>query len=53
MSKLLIGYEKKHKDDISSLKKIFIWEIESIPENNLIEETNYPDWYGYKRIDRI
>ena len=65
MSKWLIGYEKKHKDDISSLKKLFIcddcqlinkignWEIELIPENNLIEETNYPDWYGYKRIDRI
>ncbi len=65
MSKWLIGCEKKHKDNISSLKKLIIcddcqlinkignWEIELIPENNLIEDTNYPDWYGYKRIDRI
>ena len=22
-------------------------------ENNLIEETKDPDWYGYKRIDKI
>ena len=64
-SKWLIGYKKKHKDDIKSLekliklddfvliKKIGNWEIELIQENDFFEETNYPDWYGYKRIDEI
>tara|TARA_A100001388_G_scaffold275111_1_gene260003 strand:- start:412 stop:1017 length:606 start_codon:yes stop_codon:yes gene_type:complete len=64
-SKWLIGCEKKHKDDISSLKilvdcddchiikTISNWEIELTLENNYIEETNNPDWYGYKRIDKI
>lgn len=64
-SKWLINCKKKHKDDISSLKtligyddcilikKIGNWEIELTQENNLIEETNNPDWYGYKRIDNI
>ena len=57
--------QKKHKDDIASLnlliscddcqiiKNIGNWEIELILENNLVEETNHPDWYGYKRIDKI
>ena len=61
-SKWLIGCKKKHKDDVASLeiliscddceliKKICIWEIELTPENNIIEENNYPDWYGYKKI---
>ena len=64
-SKWLSGFRKKHKDDIASLntliscddcqliKNIGSWEIELILENNLLEETNYPDWYGYKRIDKI
>ena len=64
-SKWLNGYKKKHKDDITSLKnlntfdnfehitKIGNWEIELIRENNFINETNYPDWYGYKRIDKV
>ena len=64
-SKWLIGFEKKHKDDLASLKvliscddsqvitKINDWEIELIKENKLVEENNYPDWYGYKRIDKI
>ena len=64
-SKWLIGLEKKHNDDISSLKKLIgcddcqvikkigNWEIELTLENNLIEENNFPDWYGYKRIDKI
>ena len=64
-SKWLIGCEKKHKDDLVSLKmlisfddcklikKIGNWEIELILEDNFVEETNYPDWYGYKRIDKI
>ena len=63
-SKWLIGCRKKHKDDIASLntliscddcqliKNIGSWQIELILENNLVEETNYPDWYGYKRIDK-
>ena len=64
-SKWLMGCKKKHKDDIDSLKmiidcddcqlikKIGNWEIEITLENNLIEESNHPDWYGYKRIDNI
>ena len=64
-SKWLNGYKKKHKDDIASLKnsiildnidiikKIGNWEIELIPENNLLEENNFPDWYGYRRIDNV
>ena len=64
-SKWLIGCKKKHKDDIASLKNLIIlddcelikkignWEINLIQENNLPEETNYPDWYGYKRIDKV
>ena len=62
-SKWLIGCKKKHKDDLASLetliscddcepiKKIGIWEIELTPDNNIIKENNYPDWYGYKKID--
>ena len=61
-SKWLIGCKKKHKDDIASLdmllrcddceliKKIDHWEIE-LTENKFIEENNYPDWYGFKKID--
>ena len=64
-SKWLMGCEKKHKDDIASLKKLIDcddcklikkignWEIELTLGNNLIEESNKPDWYGYKRIDKI
>ena len=64
-TKWLIGCRKKHKDDIASLntliscddcqliKNIDRWEIELNFENNLVEETNYPDWYGYRRIDKI
>jgi len=64
-SKWLDTCKKKHKDDIDLLnnlstfddcepiKKISNWEIELIPESNFVEENNYPDWYGYKRIDII
>ncbi|MBO6974417.1 MAG: DUF1543 domain-containing protein [Prochlorococcus marinus CUG1435] len=64
-SKWLMGCKKKHKDDIASLKTLFDcddcklikkigkWEIELTQENNLIENANSPDWYGYKRIDKI
>jgi len=64
-SKWLIGYKKKHKDDIYSLEMLFScvdcelinkignWEIELTPNNNFIEENNYPDWYGYQKIDGI
>ena len=57
--------KKKHKDDITSLKiitgcddcqlinKVGNWEIVLNLENNFIEENNNPDWYGYKRIDKI
>ncbi len=62
-SKWLIGFKKKHKDDISFLetliscddceiiKKIDSWEIKLTPDKNFIEENNYPDWYGYQKID--
>ena len=61
-SKWLKGLKKKHKDDITSLKKLILddcehikkignWEIELIPENRFVEETNSPDWFGYMRID--
>ena len=58
-SKLLLGYKKKHKDDIASLEtlissddcelitKIDNWEILLTPYKNFIEENNYPYWYGY------
>ena len=64
-SKWLIGCKKKHKDDIVSLdmllrcddckliKKIGKWQIELTPDNNFTEENNYPDWYGYQKIDEI
>ena len=63
-SKWLIGCKKKHKDDLASLEmliscddcepinKIGIWEIELTRYNNIIEENNYPDWYGYQKIDK-
>jgi len=38
-------------DDCEPIKKIGIWEIELTPDNNIIEENNYPDWYGYQKID--
>ena len=64
-SKWLIGCKKRHKDDIASLERLFCcddcelikkignWEIELTPNNSFIEENNYPDWYGYKKIDGI
>ncbi len=64
-SKWLIGFKKKHQDDIASLnvliscddcdliKKIGNWEIELIPVNKFIEANNHPDWYGYQKIDEI
>ena len=64
-SQWLNGFRKKHKDDVTPLnklitlddcellKKIGNWEIELILENNIVEENNHPDWYGYQRIDKI
>ncbi len=64
-SKWLVGCKKKHKDHIYSLEMLFScvdcelinkignWEIELTPDNNFIEENNYPDWYGYQKIDVI
>tara|TARA_A100001035_G_scaffold110601_1_gene86760 strand:- start:257 stop:841 length:585 start_codon:yes stop_codon:yes gene_type:complete len=64
-AKWLMGCKKKHKDDIASLKTLIgcddcqlirsigNWEIELTLENNYIDESNYPDWFGYKRIDTI
>ena len=64
-SKWLIGYKKKHKDDIACLKKLINyddcqlikkignWEIELIPKKNLAKDNSSPDWYGYKRIDMV
>jgi hypothetical protein len=62
-SKWLFGCKKKHKDDIASLemltscddceliKNIGNWEIELTPDKNLVKDNNYPDWYGYQKID--
>ena len=64
-SKWLLGTKKKHKDDIASLKmligcadcelvkKIGNWKVDLTLETDLVEDTNNPDWYGYKRIDKI
>ena len=61
-SKWLLGCNKIHKDDLSSLKiicdvddcevikNVDNWEIELILENNCVEDSSSPDWYGYKRI---
>ena len=38
-------------DDCEQIKKIDNWEIELTPNNNFIQENNYPDWYGYQKID--
>ena len=38
-------------DDFILMKKIGNWEIELTLDNNVIEENNYPDWYGYQKID--
>ena len=37
--------------DSEQIKKIGNWEIELTPDNNFIQENNYPDWYGYQKID--
>ena len=62
-SKWLIDCKKKHKDDLASLEmiiscddcelinKIGNCEIELTPDNKFIQETNYPDWYGYQNIE--
>ncbi|MDC3052868.1 DUF1543 domain-containing protein [Prochlorococcus sp. AH-736-A13] len=62
-SKWLIGCKKKHKDNLACLemiiscdnceqiKKIGNWQIDLTPNNNLMQENNYPDWYGYQKID--
>ncbi len=62
-SKWLVGCKKKHKDDLVSLemliscddcqliKKVGNWEIELSPDNQFIQENNFPDWYGYQKID--
>ena len=64
-SKWLNGCKKKHKDDITPLSdlwtyddckvisKIDNYEIELKRDSNCDEDTFYPDWYGYKRIDII
>ena len=55
-SKWLNSCKKKHKDNIHSLRNLFSldncqiikkidnWEIELFLEDNLVKETNYPDW---------
>ena len=64
-TKWLNGCKKKHKDNIHSLrnfgnlddceliKTIDNCEIELSLDDNFVEETNYPDWYGYKKLDNI
>ena len=62
-SKWLLGCKQKHIDDLAFLemiiscddceqiKKIGNWQIVLTPDNNFIQENNYPDWYGYQKID--
>ena len=62
-SKWLIGFKKKHKDDLESLEmliscedcelinKIGNWEIGLTQDDKFIQEDNYPDWYGYQNIE--
>ena len=38
-------------DDCEKIKKIGNWEIELIQDDNFTKENNYPDWYGYQKID--
>ena len=64
-SRWLKSVQKKHNDDIHCLqersnvddckliKNINNWEIELITEDMNSVETNYPDWFGYLRIDHI
>ena len=40
-------------DDSQVINKIDDWAVELIKDNKLVEENNYPDWYGYRRIDSI
>ena len=63
-SKWLIDFQKKHIDDIYTvksftdvdecevIKNINNWEIELIRNDNHLEEKNVPDWFGYMRIDK-
>ena len=38
-------------DDCKVIKIVDNWEIELSIENGFDEDSNLPDWYGYKRID--
>ena len=38
-------------DDCKQIKRLGIWEIELTPDDNFIQKNNYPDWYGYQKID--
>ena len=38
-------------DDFEMIKKIGNWEIELTIGDNFVKEDNYPDWFGYKKID--
>ncbi len=49
-SKWLKGCIKKHIDDCAVIKEIDKWIIELILEDEVVEETNKPDWFGYMRI---
>ena len=40
-------------EDFQLVKKIGNWEIELKIVNNFVEDSNSPDWYGFKRIDLI
>ena len=39
-------------DDIHSIKKINNWEIKLICDPEARSENLFPDWYGYRRIDK-
>ena len=64
-SKWLLGYRKTHKDNLSFLdtvsdvddceviQNIDNCQIELTLEEDFGEETIFPDWFGYMRIDKI
>ena len=57
------NFDKKHKDNISQIKKssyidncnsinsVGNWTIELIPDEENRSQSIFPDWHGYKRID--
>ena len=62
-SKWLLGYRKTHQDNLSLVEKISDvddceviknldhWEIDLKLEDELNDQDNSPDWFGYMKLD--